>query len=87
MRFKLKDITKHELIGLNIKIIESKNKANIGLTGKLIDETKHTITIKTKTRKKMVFKNNIKIELKMNNKKISVDGKLLTGRPEDRVKK
>ena len=87
MRFKLKDIIKHELIGLNIKITESKNKANIGLTGKIIDETKHTITIKTKTRKKMVFKNNIKLELKLNNKKISVNGKLLTGRPEDRVKK
>ena len=87
MKFKLKDIVKYELIGLQAKIADSKNKANIGLTGKIIDETKKTITIKTKGSKKMVFKNNIKLELKINKQNILVDGNLLIGRPEDRVKK
>jgi ribonuclease P protein subunit POP4 len=87
MKFKLKDIIKHELIGLQIKIAESRNKDNVGLSGKIINETKFTITIKTKKGKKMLFKNNIKIETRVNNKKIKIDGKLLAGRPEDRVKK
>ena len=87
MKFKIKDTIKHELIGLQIKIADSKNQSNIGLIGKIINETKHTITIKTNKGKKMLFKNNIKIELKMNNKLIKVEGKSLVGRPEDRVKK
>lgn len=86
MKLKLNSIIKHELIGLHIKIADSKNKANIGLTGKIINETKYTLTIKTAKGNKMVFKKTIKIELKKNNKKILVDGSLLIRRPEDRVK-
>ena len=85
--FKIKNIIKHELIGLQIKIADSNNKANVGLSGKIINETKFTITIKTNKGKKMLFKNNIKFETKVNNKTIKIDGKLLIGRPEDRVKK
>ena len=87
MKFKLKDIIKYELIGLQIKVADSRNKANVGLSGKIINETKFTITIKTNKGKKMLLKNNIKIETKVKNKKIEIDGKLLVGRPEDRVKK
>lgn len=84
---KIKDIIKHELIGLKTKITDSSNQANVGLTGKIINETKFTITIKTNKGKKMLFKNNIKLELEVNNKRVSVDGKLIKGRPEERVKK
>jgi ribonuclease P protein subunit POP4 len=87
MKFKIKDIVKHELIGLHTRIADSKNKANIGLAGKIINETKKTIIIKTKKGKKMVFKNNVKLEFELNEKRITVDGSLLIGRPEDRVKK
>ena len=84
---KIKDIIKHELIGLRARIVYSKNRDNINLKGKIINETKHTITIKTRKGNKMLFKNNIKLELDVNKKKVLVDGGLLAGRPEDRVKK
>ena len=38
----IKDIAKHELIGLTIEIIDSKNKDNIGIKGVVINETKNT---------------------------------------------
>ena len=47
---------KQEYIGLDITIIESKNKSLIGLKGKIIDETKNTFKIKTTNETKMVFK-------------------------------
>ena len=73
---------KEELIGLNITVINSKNKSNIGLTGKIIDETKNTITIKIKGSTKKIIKNNV--ELEIDGKKI--DGKKLAVRPEERLK-
>ena len=84
---KLRDIVKHEIIGLQVRIAGSKNKANLGVEGKIIDETKSTITIKTKKGRKMLFKNNIKIELKIGSRKILVDGSRFAGRPEERIKK
>lgn len=68
-----------ELIGKKIKIIESKNKTNKGIKGKVIDETKNTITIDDKK----FIKKNITFE---------IDGKIIEGkdimfRPEERIKK
>jgi len=86
MGINIKNIVKHELIGLKAKVIDSKNKANVGIAGKIIDETKNTIIIESKGEKKRLFKNNITIDLKVNNKIVRVDGKLLFGRPKERVK-
>lgn len=74
---------KEELIGQKIKILESKNKTLQNLTGIIIDETKHTITIQTKTKQKMILKNQIKFQVK--NK--TIDGTSIISRPEDRIKK
>jgi len=40
-----KKIYPYELIGQEIEITNSKNKSNIGLKGKIVDETKYTIKI------------------------------------------
>ena len=83
----IEDIAKHELIGLSIKVVDSKNKGNIGIQGTIIDETKNTLVIETKTEKrKILFKSNIVIETVINNKKIQIKGKSLLGRPQDRIK-
>ncbi len=86
MEINVKDIVKHELIGLKTKIVDSKNKANIGIQGKIIDETKNTIMIQNKGEKKRLFKNNITLDVQVNNKIVRIDGKLLLGRPKERVK-
>ena len=83
----IQDITRHELIGLNIEIIEAKNKALVGLKGKVIDETKSLLLVQTKKGEKKVLKDQATLRMKVNNKKIQLDGKLLVGKPEDRLKK
>ena len=81
-----KDIAKHELIGLEIEIVESKNSALVGLKGKITDETKNTITIEdSKTRK--IMKSQIIMKTRIGNKEYQIDGRILVGRPEDRIKK
>jgi len=83
----IKDITKHELIGLNTEIVEAKNKALVGLKGKIIDETKNLFLIQTKKGEKKVLKDQITMNLKVKDKKVQIEGKELVGQPEDRLKK
>ncbi len=78
----VKKITRHELIGLKAKITDAKNKANIGIQGKIIDETKNTISIEGKK----ILKKNVEIEFTINNKKIKIDGEKLQKNPIDRTK-
>ncbi|MDD5332045.1 MAG: ribonuclease P protein subunit [Candidatus Nanoarchaeia archaeon] len=83
----LKDILKKELIGLEIEVTASNNKSLIGKSGKIIDETKQTITIQSKNKKIKLIKSQIKMKTKYNNQTVEIDGNLLVNRPEDRIKK
>lgn len=85
-RLKLKDIAKHEIIGLYAKVVSSTNKANLGVGGMIIDETKHTLLINTAAGKKRLLKKIIVIELRVNDSTVRINGALLVGRPEDRIK-
>lgn len=73
------------MIGVEIKVTDSKNKADIGIEGKVIDETRDTLMIETKKGVKRMIKDKITIQLKK--EKITLKGSLLAGRPEDRIKK
>ncbi|MAG20288.1 ribonuclease P protein component 1 [archaeon] len=82
---KKKKFVKSELIGSTTEIIQSKNKSLIGLKGKIVDETKNMFTIE----KNKIIKKMIKSQSKFDfpKQKIQIEGKLLLGRPEDRLKK
>jgi len=80
------DIIKHELIGLEAEITDSKNKSNVGIKGTIIDETKNTLTIEDRGKRKRLFKNNIILKIEINSQAVRIDGKLLSGRPKERIK-
>jgi ribonuclease P protein subunit POP4 len=82
------NLVRHELIGLDVEIKESTNPSQIGLKGKVIGETYSTLQIETDRREKIIPKDiTIFIFTLPNGTKVQVDGKLLIGRPEDRIKK
>ena len=82
----IKDVLKAELIGKEAAIVDAKNRANIGIKGKIIDETKSTFTIRTSEGQKKVIKENITIEVVHHNQKVRIKGKLLATAPEERIK-
>ncbi len=82
-----KNIKKHELIGLEIKIVDSENKSLVGKEGEIIDESKNTFTIKQNGEEKTLLKSAIVFQAKIGGKTVQVDGKALVKRPEDRIKK
>lgn len=81
----MRNTLKKELIGSEIKVIDSKNRANIGIDGKIIDETKNMIMLGTKKGVKKLIKEDVTIKLLKEG--IIISGKLLVSRPEDRIKK
>jgi len=83
-----KNLVRHELISLEVEIKQSTNTSQIGLKGKVIDETYSTFKIETKKGEKIIPKENtVFIFTIPNGTKVQVDGNLLVNRPEDRIKK
>ncbi|MCK5025165.1 MAG: ribonuclease P protein subunit [Nanoarchaeota archaeon] len=79
---------KDELIGLEFEVLESDNKQLIGIKGKIIDETKNTITIQSQEKKIRKFiKKDIIFAIQNKGEKQIIIGSKITFRPEERVKR
>jgi ribonuclease P protein subunit POP4 len=74
----------YELIGEEMEVLSSHNPSNLEIKGRIVDETKFTLKIKTSKEIKTLFKKNIVFRLK--NKNLVLDGKDLVKRPEERLK-
>ena len=68
-------------IGKKVKIIDAKNKSNIGLEGVIIDETKNMFVIENRKKQKIIKEN---VTIMIDNK--TIEGKKLTKKPEERIK-
>ncbi len=77
-------LVNQEFIGTQTEIVDSTNKAIIGLTGKIIYETKSTFTLETSSGTKMIPKQHSSWKFAASNQIIS--GKTISKRPEDRIK-
>ena len=80
------NITRHELIGLEAEVMEDSNPCNVNTRGTVIDETMNTIVIDDGGAKRIAKKNAV-FKFKLNGKSVKVEGWVLAGRSEDRVKK
>ncbi|MBX7076296.1 MAG: ribonuclease P protein subunit [Methanobacteriaceae archaeon] len=79
----------HELIGLELEVIDSSNKSLIGISGIVIDETKKTLKIETINNKEKLIQKDVSIFhfTLPDGLKVEINGKILLNRPEDRIKK
>ena len=82
-----KNILRHELIGLECEVADASNKCQIGLKGKIVDETRKTITLETTKGCKKIAKQNTTFRLKLNKHTVEISGNDIIARPEDRIKK
>ncbi len=84
---KIKDIRRHEFIGLECEVISSENKNQINLKGTIVDETMKNIILMVSDRKKAIPKKGTVFRMVVKNKKLDIEGDFIIGRPEDRIKK
>lgn len=83
---KFPDITRDELIGRPIKVTAAKNKANLGISGKVVDETKYLVIIDTPKGHKKLPKKGSTFQIMYLERKVNIEGELLIGSPEERIK-
>jgi len=82
------DIIRGEFIGTEAKIAKSKDPSYAGMSGRIVDETRKTFTISREGRRKTVIKDLAVFHFRLSDGTIvEIDGELLMGRPEDRLKK
>jgi len=80
------NILRHELIGLRLRVLKSSSRGNAGLHGRVLDESRNMIILDTVKGRKMVPKKDAVFEFTLQNgASTRVDGRLLVGRPEDRL--
>ncbi|MEW6043713.1 MAG: ribonuclease P protein subunit [Thermoproteota archaeon] len=76
----------HELIGLQTQVVNSTNKSIVGITGKIVDETKFMFTLQTTRGLKMIPKQHNTWKFTLNEQELLIDGNIMAKRPEDRLK-
>jgi ribonuclease P protein subunit POP4 len=81
-------VVQGEFIGLDAKIANNSNPSLVKMKGKVIDETRNTFVILHENKQKIIPKDTSVFHFTMQDGTVvEIDGKLLLGRPEDRVKK
>ncbi len=82
------DVINGEFIGTHGRITESRHPDYVGINGKVVDESKNTLTIMQGGKTKKVVKEVAVFQFQFADEVVvEIDGKLLVGRPEDRLKK
>ena len=82
------DIIRYEFIGAEGKVAQSLHENYVGLNGKVIGETKNTFTFLNEGQAKSIIKEFSVFNFTFNDGTVvDIDGKLLVGRSEDRLKK
>ncbi|MGC9345556.1 MAG: ribonuclease P protein component 1 [Candidatus Bathyarchaeales archaeon] len=82
------DIIRYEFIGTEAKVAKSRHSGYVGISGKIIDETRNTFVILHEGERKRVIKDSAVFRFKFSDGTVvEIEGKLLVGRPEDRLKK
>ena len=90
MRLNKNNIFYHELIGLFVEVLSHSDPTLVGRRGLIVDETLNTIVIvDSKSRKLVRIPKHYGVFqfFLPSNVWVTIDGTLLYGRPEDRLKK
>jgi ribonuclease P protein subunit POP4 len=82
------DVINGEFIGTNCTVAESRHSGYVGIKGEVVDESKNTFTIMQAGKAKSIVKEAAVFQFGFSDGTVvEIEGKLLVGRPEDRLKK
>ena len=81
------NLVRHELIGLDVRVMRSQNRQLVGLKGRIVDETRNTLILKDRNRQFAISKNIVSLRLSLpRGETVDLDGNMIVARPEDRIK-
>tara|TARA_Y100000031_G_scaffold86470_1_gene95136 strand:- start:161 stop:403 length:243 start_codon:yes stop_codon:yes gene_type:complete len=74
----------YTLIGEEIVVVRATNKSLVGIEGKVVDESRYLLQVEQNGEVKKLLKNQVTFKIKRTNRLI--EGKLISKRPEERLK-
>jgi len=81
------NIHQHELMWLSTLVVSSSNPSQVGIKGRLVDETMRTITVSDGGKERMIQKKGTCFEFTLpNGSTVVVEGRRIADRPIERVK-
>lgn len=81
-----RDILAHELIGLDVLVTAASNPSHRGISGRIIDETKHMLVLETMRGIKSIPKQHSIFRLRLQDGRIvEIDGSVVMQAPEKRI--
>lgn len=82
------DIIRFEFIGTQAVVAQSLNRDYVGVGGLVVGETKNTLQLQNGGKTRSIIKDAASFDFTFSDGSVvEVDGKLLVGRSEDRLKK
>lgn len=82
-----RNIEMHELIGLEVEVKESTNPNQVGIKGRIVDETKNMLVIDDGKGRKMIMKKGAKFGISLDDEYVTIKGDRINYRPHERIKK
>lgn len=80
------NILRHELIGLDVLVARASNPGHVGVSGRIIDETKNTLVIQTGRGEARIPKRLSVFRIRLpDGTTVDVDGSSLEMQPERRI--
>ena len=81
-----RNILRHELMGLDVSVIEAANPSHVGIAGRIIEETKNTLLVRGSRGDKRVQKHLSWFRITLpDGTSLAIDGSALVGAPERRI--
>ncbi|MGH2638391.1 MAG: ribonuclease P protein component 1 [Rhabdochlamydiaceae bacterium] len=82
-----KNIVLHELIGLQAEVINSSDRSQIGIKGRIIDETKNLLYLSDNTHTRRIVKKSSTFRFSDGKNRFVVEGEEINFRPYERTEK
>lgn len=80
------NVLRHELIGLDVLVTCASNPGHVGVSGRIVDETKNTLVIRTERGEARIPKRFSIFRLRLpDGTTVDVDGSSLETQPERRI--
>ncbi|OPY48974.1 MAG: Ribonuclease P protein component 1 [Methanosaeta sp. PtaU1.Bin060] len=88
MNPKPENLPRHELIGLHVLVDESSDRGLVGISGRVVDETRNTLLVETERRTLRIQKVYTSLIFTLpDGQRVRVAGTILISQPENRISK